>query len=183
VSIDTNTVRQRFDIPKTDFNDNEGHGLTLIEAEQPKWQAILTTINEVYLPLVQAIICYTKTLPYLEILDWEEPHNLSQDFYNALACSSIQHLKLYHPIINKVFEISLLQPRVWPLRTLHLELTCDPWRKETTAPLCASILRLCAPSLETLVWIHRPRKDYQTFGDGPLPKFRCLRNLHVRMLE
>lgn len=183
VSIDIDILRQRFGLPKTHFDGNEGFGLALIEAGQPEWQAIFTTINEVYLPLVQAIICSTKTLPHLEILDWEEDHNLSEDFYNALARSSIRHLKLYHPIINTVFEISLLQSQVWPLLTLHLELTRDLRMKETTATLCASILRLCAPSLDTLVWVHRDRQDYQTFGDGPLPKFPCLRNLHVKKLQ
>jgi hypothetical protein len=69
-----------------------------------------------------------------------------------LACTSIRHFKLNHRI-TKGFEISLLESRVWPLRTLHLELTCDLWKKETIAVLYASILRLCAPSLETLVWI------------------------------
>jgi hypothetical protein len=26
-------------------------------------------------------------------------------------------------------------------------------------------------------------KGYQTFGDGPVPQFPCLRNLHLQMLE
>jgi hypothetical protein len=52
VSIDTNTIRQRFNTRKTAFSENEGHGLTLIEAGQPEWQAIFTTITEAYLPLV-----------------------------------------------------------------------------------------------------------------------------------
>jgi hypothetical protein len=89
-----------------------------------------------------------------------------------LACTSIRHFKLNHRI-TKGFEISLLESRVWPLRTLHLELTCDLWKKETIAVLYASILRLCAPSLETLVWI----------PVGPVPQFPCLRNLHLQMLE
>jgi len=183
VSIDIDIVRQRFEIPMNDFNDREGHGLTLMEAEKPRWQAIFTTISKVYLPLVEAILCSANTLPHLETLDWQEPYDLSQNFCNALACSSIRHLKLYRPVVNEVFGINLLQPRAWRLHTLHLELTCDLWRKESTATLSASILRLCAPSLETLVWIHRPRKDYQTFGDEPLPSFPCLRNLHIQMLE
>ncbi|KAH8586611.1 hypothetical protein B0O99DRAFT_643995 [Bisporella sp. PMI_857] len=185
VSIDEYTLRQRFDLPNSSFNGSVGLGLglTLTEAEQPEWQRILKAIKENYLPQVQATICSIQALPHLEILNWEEDYNLSQGFYSAIACSSIQHLKLFHPIIDKSFEITSLQPKAWPLRTLHLELTCELWMKETTAALCASILRLCAPSLETLVWIHRGHKDYQTFGDGPIPEFPCLRNLHVKMLQ
>ena len=180
VSIDTDAIRQR--LYSQNAHDSNIHGLTLIEAEDPRWKSIFTTINKFYLPLVQAIIRFNKTMPRLEILDWEEPSHLSEDFYNALPRSSVQHLKLCHPV-NKVFEISLSQRQFWPLRTLHLELTCDIWGKETTATLCASILRLCAPSLETLVWINRRRKDRQTFRDGPLPQFPCLRNLDLQMLE
>lgn len=36
VSIDTDTIRQRLNMQKADFGNSQGHGLTLIEAEDPR---------------------------------------------------------------------------------------------------------------------------------------------------
>lgn len=182
VATSTDILRRRFDIPVVEFGSDEGLYRSLLEAQQPKWQVANKSVEGFYLPLVQIILCYGKTLPHLEFLDWEDNTNLSPFFYNALACSSIQHLKLYRPIVNEEFEIMLPQTLVsrgWLLRTLHLELNLDMQMKVTTARLCASILRLCASTLETLVWSGTGYKDYQTFGDGLLPNFLCLRNLHL----
>lgn len=51
--------------------------------------------------------------------------------------------------------------RGWPLRALHFELL---WRSRDKkqgkmTPLCASILRLCAPTLKSLVWVSLEDKD------------------------
>jgi hypothetical protein len=176
VATSTDILRRRFDIPEVEFGSGE--------AQLLKWQVANQTVEDFYLPQVQTILCYGKTLPHLESLDWEDNTNLSPFFYNALACSSIQHLKLYRPTVNEEFEIMLPQTLVsrgWLLRTLHLQLDLDldMQMKGTTARLCASILRLCAPTLETLVWSNLGYNDYQTFGDGLLPNFLCLRNLHL----
>jgi len=83
--------------------------------------------------------------------------------YTALACSSIQHLKLYRVKADEEFEVglppSIATPR-WPLRTLHLELLWNSIAptKGSTSRLCASILKLCASTLESLVWISFPEK-------------------------
>ena len=179
VSIDINNVRERFGIQKATSSEN---GITLREAVQPQWEDIFASIAETYLYPIQAMICSTNTLPNLNTVDWEEQYDLSQNFYNSIARSSVRHLKLNYSI-TQVFEISLPQSRVWPLRNLHLELACDISQKDMTSTLCASILRRCTSSLETLVWIQRRHRDHLTFGKGPIPKFPCLRNLHLQLLE
>ena len=184
VATSTDILRRRFDIPEVKFGSDRELYRSLLEAQQPKWEVAYKAVEGFYLPLVQTILCYGKTLPHLDFLDWEDSISLSPSFYNAIACSSIQNLKLYRPTVNEDFEITLpqtLASQGWLLRSLHLELTLDldvQW-KRTTARLCASILRLCAPTLETLVWSNLGYNDYQTFGDGLLPNFPCLRNLHL----
>ncbi|KAF7510817.1 hypothetical protein GJ744_005917 [Endocarpon pusillum] len=64
-------------------------------------------------------------MPHLELLDWEDRISMPNSMFNAFACSSIQHLKLFRVAIEEEFEIELpvaLAHRGWPLRTLHLEL-------------------------------------------------------------
>ena len=179
-------LRQRFDIPEIDHTGDDGVYIEHVKAEAPKWQVAYTAVEEVYLPIVKIILCHGPTLPHLEYLDWEDNVSLSPSFYNALACSSIQYLKLYRPVVDHDFEISLPQSHVsrgWPLRTLHMEWG---WNFQgdlpSTARLSASVLRLCAPTLETLVWTNLVKEDQQTFGPDPFPNFPCLRNLRLEGL-
>ena len=175
-------LRQRFDIPNIDHTGDDEAYFEHTKAEAPKWQAAYTAVEEVYLPMVKIILCHGPTLPHLEYLDWEDDVRLSPSFYDALACSSIQHLKLYRPVVDHDFEISWphVVSRGWPLRTLHMEWG---WNFQgnllSTARLSASILRLCAPTLETLVWKNLLQKDQQTFGPDPFPNFPRLRNLRL----
>ncbi|KAH6701230.1 hypothetical protein BKA61DRAFT_495389 [Leptodontidium sp. MPI-SDFR-AT-0119] len=144
VATSQHVLMQRFDIPKYEWERNEH-------------------LNEEELKI---ILCHGPTLPHLEYLDWEDAEVLSQSFFISLACTPIQHLKLYRPEINHDFEIVLPESHVsrsWPLRTLHIEY----------------ILRLCAPTLEILIWTGLNPKDQQTFGPGPAPDFPCLRNLQI----
>jgi hypothetical protein len=72
-----------------------------------------------------------------------------------MSSSSIQHLKIGSVSIEDEFEIvvpAALEHHGWSLCSLHLELY---WRlfdpvKGRTSLLCASILRHCAPTLESL---------------------------------
>jgi hypothetical protein len=174
-------LRQRFDIPEIDHHNDQELYNTLAAAQAPKWQVAYTAVEEVYLPLVNIILGYRPTLPHLESLDWEDNISLSPSFFSALACSSIQHLKLYRPRVDHDFEIKLPQSHVsqgWPLRTLHMEWGLE-FNNASTARISASILRLCAPTLETLIWSNLRNDDYQTFGLDPLPNFPCLRNLQL----
>lgn len=148
-----------------------------------------------YLPPIQLILSWA--LPHLELLDIQDHVPLPRRFFNAMACSPIQHLKLYQVPLNEEFEITLpkrLVHRGWPLRTLHLEVY---WRlrgyeRGSTAPLSASILRLCAPTLEKLTWTTFPidretRLDSRVHlnplvGQEP-PRFERLRELTLKYIE
>lgn len=52
-----------------------------------------------------------------------------------------------------------------------------PLRNEAKARFCSSLLRLCAPTLETLLWTDGSLETYQTFGNNCPPNFPRLRTL------
>jgi hypothetical protein len=123
----------------------------------------------------------------LEILDWQDEDNLLPDFFTALASSATQHLKLYRPTISQEYGIVLPPSRAsrgWQLRSLYLDFTVE-WNLFSgvkSTRLCANMLRLCAPTLETLYWSGLRREDIQTFEDGDVPLFPNLRNLRLEAL-
>ena len=135
-------------------------------------------------------------LPHLELLDWEDQIALPRSFFDSLACSHIQHLKLFRVSVDDEFQLRLPNMRgsgVWPLRTLHLELLRNPAVSEdiSTLPLCASILRSCAPTLEALKWITMSDIEEEPSPTAveameTLPRFTALRSLtmnHVRHMR
>lgn len=142
-----------------------------------------------YLPSIEPIL--TGALPHLELLDVQYNIPLPRSFFNALACSSIQHLKLCSVNISEEFEIALPQAlahRGWPLRTLHLELRWGFFEEArgSSAPLCTSILHLCAPTLEKLAWTTVPdpcEQDLQSLATEVPPRFVELRELTLRRIE
>ncbi len=56
-----------------------------------------------YIPAIHQIL--RRGLPHLELLNWEDRIAIPPSFFNALACSSVQHLKLYRIPINEEFEV------------------------------------------------------------------------------
>lgn len=145
-----------------------------------------------YLPGIQSLLRSRIDLPHLELLDWEDKIVLSKSFLDDLASSSIQHLKLFRVSIDKEFELAPVNSLIsqgLALRTLHLEVIWSMLARKTggTGPLCASILRLCAPTLESLTWdgtVYFP-EDLQTFTNGAweLPAFPRLRYLRLGEVE
>ena len=145
-----------------------------------------------YIPAIQYILPHA--LPHLELLDWEDKISIPRSFFNALACSSIQHLKLYRISIDEEFGIELpgaLAHRGWPLRTLHLELHWNPFARDKgrISPMCTSILRHCAPTLESLTWttlrgayIYEDIQSVDLEGLEP-PRFAHLRDLKLGRLK
>ena len=142
-----------------------------------------------HLPSIELILA--GALPHLELLYVQHDIPLSRSFFNALACSSIQHLKLCGVEISEEFEIALPQAlahRGWPLRTLHLELLWgfveEP--RGRTAPLCTSILHLCASTLEKLNWTtmtYPGQQDLQSLATEEPSRFVQLRELTLRGIE
>ena len=109
-----------------------------------------------------------------------------QQPYSVVA----QHLKLRMFYVYEDFSIVThsLFDKTWPLRTLHLELMSHPPSSNniTTAPLTASILGLCAPTLESLTWIDRSSKKGYSFVTAFLdsvPCFTLLRNLILKRVS
>lgn len=137
-----------------------------------------------YMSRLQSLL---PTLPHLELLDWEDKIALPRSFFNGIAGSHIQHLKLFRVSVKDEFQLRLPNAHgsvAWPLRTLHLELLPSIERSNdvSTLPLCASILRSCAPTLAALTWIARPRPEKEPGvaaieATHKLPRFAALRSL------
>ena len=109
-----------------------------------------------YLPSIQDLLADRSVLPHLELLDWEENIALQPLFYDAIANSTIQHLKLYRVHVDKVFTVSPPLSRLsgsWPLRSLHLEIIPAMSNLDLdVSGLCTSLLQVCAPNLQSLTW-------------------------------
>ncbi|MCJ1461963.1 hypothetical protein MMC07_000563 [Pseudocyphellaria aurata] len=126
-------------------------------------------------------------LVYLDICNHDIP--LTRSFFNVLARSSVQHLKLERVYVDEEFGIVLpkaLAHRGWPLRTLHLLIwwSQSSGKHGSTAPLCTSILKLCAPTLEKFAWTSPPFRgeDHsQTLAKEVLPRLVQLRELVLRV--
>lgn len=147
--------------------------------------------NKTFFSVAQCILSSRRVLPYLEELEMQCAAAIPQSFFNCLTQPSIQHLKLSSIYVYEDFTIRLLDTvaKSWSLRTLHLEIQPQLGRSEiTTAPLCTSILELCAPTLESLTWTDRfpwgnDGYSFATAGLNPTPHFTRLRNLILKNLK
>lgn len=180
IATDARWVSHRHNLDLAELNEMD------IEEKEKRIRDAHSMFFGRYIPAIELILVHA--LPHLELLDFEDKVPIPKSFFNALTCSSIQHLKLYRVNISEEFEIQMPQALVhrgWPLRTLHLELI---WRirggtRGRTAPLCASILRLCAPTLESLIWdsvLSRDEEDVQSLAGQELPCFGRLRELKLK---
>lgn len=140
-----------------------------------------------YMTSIQELLSNRTVLPHLELLDWEDMIALQPSFYDAITCSSIQHLKLYRVKVDKMFTISPPQSqpaRAWQLRSLYLEIIPAMGNtKLDVSRLCISMLHACAPSLRSLTWSTCSTKPIHTAGLGPSPTFPSLRHLRLEYLE
>ena len=140
-----------------------------------------------YIPSIQSLLSNKTVLPHLELLDWEDRIVVQPLFYDAIANSTIQHLKLYRVPADKVFSINPPHSRSsgsWPLRSLYLEIMPAMSNIDLDVSLlCTSMLRLCAPSLQSLTWAACYPKPFHTDGLGPSPCFPSLRHLRLEHLK
>lgn len=142
-----------------------------------------------YLPSIELILA--GAFPHLKLLNIQDHISLPRSLFNVLACSTIQHLKLYRVRISKEFEIVLPKAFAhcgWPLRTLYLEIFWRSFPKiqGSTAPLCTSILHLCASTLEKLTWVTLLRvgnHDMQSLVKEEPPCFSELRELSLSEIK
>ena len=140
-----------------------------------------------YYTSIQDLLSNRTVLPHVELLDWEDKITLQPSFFDAIAQSTIQHLKIYRIRVDKLFTIDMptFQPsRSWPLRSLYLELMPAMSNlKLDVSCVCTSILRACAPTLQSLTWDTCSRNPINTNGLGPCPRFPSLRHLRLAFLR
>ena len=63
---------------------------------------------DLYLASFNALFIDPKTLPYIELLDWEDSSSPPQTFFDHLPKSSVQHLKLYRIPLDEEYAPSLV---------------------------------------------------------------------------
>ncbi|KAL9066235.1 MAG: hypothetical protein Q9161_007692 [Pseudevernia consocians] len=140
-----------------------------------------------YLTSIQDLLSNRTVLPHLELLDWEDMITLQPSFFDAIAHSTIQHFKIYRVNVAESFTINLpqFQPsRSWPLRSLYLEIIPPVSNIDLDLScLCTSMLRVCAPSLQSLTWDTCSLNPMNTDGLGPSPRFPSLRHLRLGFLK
>ena len=140
-----------------------------------------------YLTSIQNLLSNRSALPHLEMLDWGDRITLQPAFYDAIAHSTIQHLQLSRLRVDKLFTVNLPQSqpsRSWPLRSLYLGIIPAMGnRYADVSRLCTSILRACAPNLQSLTWTTCNPGTIRTDGLGPSPCFPSLRHLRLADLK
>ena len=140
-----------------------------------------------YYTSIQDLLSNWTVLPHVELLDWEDKITLQPSFFDAIAQSTIQHLKIYRIHVDKIFTIDMptFQPsRSWLLRSLYLDIMpAISNLKLDMSCLCTSILRACAPTLQSLTWDSCSRNPINTNGLGLCPRFPSLRHLRLAFLR
>ena len=82
-----------------------------------------------YIAILQEILSERTVLPNLQLLDWLERATLPRSCFAAMACSSIQHLRLHQVVIDKEFKSDLpvaVAAGGWRLKTLDLDIYPKP---------------------------------------------------------
>lgn len=142
-----------------------------------------------YMPTIESLFADSSLLPHLSHLDWCANAPIPTSFYNGFARSTLQHLRIVHAEMDEGLAVELpreLARQTWPLRSLELGLkapTSKCGAPPAAADFSSSILRLCAPALETLklsICDGDCIGSFVTDGLGPAPRFPCLRNLQLR---
>ena len=140
-----------------------------------------------YIPCIQDLLYNRTVLPHLELLDWEDRTPLQPHFFNSIANSAIQHIKLFRTPVDKVFTISAPQSQPsgsWPLQNLHLEIVPVMTNVDLdVSRLCTSLLQACAPSLRSLTWATCYQNQFHTDGIDPNTRFPSLRHLRLEFLR
>ncbi|KAK2796322.1 hypothetical protein FQN50_009613 [Emmonsiellopsis sp. PD_5] len=141
-----------------------------------------------YFPAIQMLL---PCLPHLERLDWEDKVQVDREFFHAIINPRLRHLKLFRIRVTDEFQIDLPKRMVaggLSLRSLFLEITSLPEylnydsRPPSVIPLTFSLLRACAPALESLTWIlPETDEEAQTSPDWDLtlPPFQRLREFKL----
>ena len=136
-----------------------------------------------YLPRVLFLLGSNVVFPHLESLDWRDTIIMPPSLLERLPYTSIQHLRLFRVRFKEGFEIKYPELlKVWPLRTLYLDVVDMDMQRPSL--MCASILRRCASTLESLTWQASPRDpqrySFATYTMDSAPQFPSLRSLILK---
>ncbi|KAL7624777.1 hypothetical protein AAE478_006349 [Parahypoxylon ruwenzoriense] len=153
-------------------------------------------------------------LPNLEAISWYDSFAVDDVFFRSIAHSPAQHVKLHRLPVDKSAAFGFIKefapPATWPLRTLVIDarLAFQPPARDGASALdkrarvdgdCSlaaeavlprffeTLLRLCAPTLESLTWNHLHFRDgggldRLSFGDKPI-SFPRLEYLHLQWAD
>ena len=190
VATDPDLVAARHDIHLDDPAHALAPALALNDRTTAKRMAKATKyFFDDYLPKLQLLWGSSIVLPNLESLDWRDNIALPRSFFERLPLTPIQHLRLSCVKVEEEFEVGLPQSsRGWPLRTLYLEVAPSFNRAfdvglPRTSFMCASILRLCASTLESLTWrtlpLYEDHHSFATYKMESAPHFPRLRSLKL----
>lgn len=129
----------------------------------------------------------THGLPHLDLLDWKDSVDMGKEFFEAVIKFPAQHVLLSGIGPSTEFQVGLPPELVrggdgWPLRSLHMHLgyLTGRYKWVSTLPLVTSLLRLCAPTLESLT-LRCDKEDPSPAQewDLTLPPFPKLRDLRI----
>lgn len=121
-------------------------------------------------------------LPNLEVLKWEDKVCITPELMNAIAASGVRELEMAGVFVDREFVVEG-RPR-WGLRRLVMNIQrakgCD---NVSTAPLCMSILKAAAQTLEELEWVNGEVTRFDAAEFDPPLRFPQLRSLVLQSTE
>jgi hypothetical protein len=117
-----------------------------------------------------------SAMPNLETLIWEDGRPLDREFFELVARSSVRHVKFRTLSLGGLWRLEPpLMPDAWPLQSLDIETSVED---VSIQEFFESLLRLCAPTLESLRFRYMGSGLREAFfgqGDLRFPKLRSLR--------
>lgn len=122
-------------------------------------------------------------LPSLELLRWEDKVHVTPEHMASIARSPVRDLKLCQVLVSQEFEVGVPpEEQRWELHKLSLKILSSSRNKDgstavSAVPLCLSILRAAAPTLESLEWSRMDFGQEKINFRGQVPQFPQLRNL------
>ncbi|KAI5851368.1 hypothetical protein DFP73DRAFT_536900 [Morchella snyderi] len=121
-------------------------------------------------------------LPNLEVLRWEDKVCITPELMNAIAASEVRELEMTGVSVDQEFMVD--GRRRWGLRRLVMDIQgakgCD---NVSTAPLCMSILKAAAQTLEELEWVNGEVMRFDAAEFDPPLRFPQLRSLVLQNTE
>lgn len=148
---------RRLKVSTTRDHFNVRERITLEELEGLSMQERLSRIEAAKqheARYLHSICDLLRHLPNLHILDWNDESTLTEEMMAGVVSSSIRHLRLDGPILNRQLVLPPVDGNLWPLEGLYLNVgwSLTTLTEGDTTPFVVSILKLVAPTLRQLIW-------------------------------